>query len=143
LFTGREGQSERLLDGSSVSREAPALFCERPGVKFLWPTHHEVFNTPKNQGYNIDHSYGHGKQNLSFNFFILHLITFFFHEIFELTDELYQACRVKRGSKMSLFEGLRNFIRLIVFRSWEELLQTILCPSDEPWNRPQVDPQPA
>lgn len=28
----------RLLDGSGVSREAPAPFCERPEVKFLRPT---------------------------------------------------------------------------------------------------------
>ena len=113
------------------------------GARCRWKIENECFNTLKNQGYNIDHSYGHGKQNLSFNFFILNLIAFFFHQIFELTDELYQACRAKRGSKLSLFEGLRNFIRLIIFRTWEELLQTILCPSDEPWNRPQVDPHPA
>jgi hypothetical protein len=30
----------RLPDGSGVSREAPAPFCERPEVKFLRPTHH-------------------------------------------------------------------------------------------------------
>ena len=29
-----------MLDGSGVSREAPAPFCERPEVKFLRPTHH-------------------------------------------------------------------------------------------------------
>jgi putative transposase len=28
-----------LLDGSGVSREAPAPFCERLEVKFLRPTH--------------------------------------------------------------------------------------------------------
>ena len=30
----------RLLDGSGVSREAPAPFCEGPGVKFLRSTLH-------------------------------------------------------------------------------------------------------
>ena len=30
----------RLLDGSGVSREAPAPFCEGPGVRFLRPTQH-------------------------------------------------------------------------------------------------------
>jgi len=29
-----------LLDGSGVSREAPAPFCERPEAKSLRPTHH-------------------------------------------------------------------------------------------------------
>ena len=31
-----------MLDGSGVSREAPAPFCERPEVKFLRPTHHRL-----------------------------------------------------------------------------------------------------
>jgi len=30
----------RLLDGSGVSREAPAPFCEGLGVQFPRPTHH-------------------------------------------------------------------------------------------------------
>ena len=29
-----------MLDGSGVSREAPAPFCERPAAKSLRPTHH-------------------------------------------------------------------------------------------------------
>src|SRR4051812_36147007 len=33
-------RSRRLLGGSGVSREAPAPFCERPGVKLLRPTRH-------------------------------------------------------------------------------------------------------
>lgn len=32
----------RLLDGSGVSREVHAPFCERPGVQFLRPTCHRL-----------------------------------------------------------------------------------------------------
>jgi hypothetical protein len=32
----------RLLDGSGVSREVHAPFCERPGVQFLRPTCHSL-----------------------------------------------------------------------------------------------------
>ena len=42
-----------LLDGSGVSREAPAPFCEGPGVKFLRSTHHfrgVVFLRPATSG---------------------------------------------------------------------------------------------
>src|SRR3954462_8326574 len=35
-------RSRRLLGGSGVSREAPAPFCERPEVKFLRPTRHQL-----------------------------------------------------------------------------------------------------
>ena len=32
--------------------------------KFRGSTHHETFNTLKNQGYNFEHNYGHGYKNL-------------------------------------------------------------------------------
>jgi len=32
----------RLDRGSRVNREAPARFCERPGVQFPRPTHHRT-----------------------------------------------------------------------------------------------------
>ena len=37
------GVMEGLLDGSGVSREAPAPFCEGPGVQLLRPTHRSVY----------------------------------------------------------------------------------------------------
>ena len=55
-----------------------------------WRIENECFNTLKNQGYYIEHNYGHGKSHL----------------ISELTNELYQAIRKKLGSKRYL---LRNY----------------------------------
>jgi hypothetical protein len=43
-------------------------------------------NTLKNQGYNLEHNYGHGDKNLSYNMYLLTLLVFYFHQIFELTD---------------------------------------------------------
>ena len=59
----------------------------------------EVFNTVKNHGYHIEHNYGHGVKNLSTNFFLLNLLAFFLHQIFELTDRTYQWLRKNLGSK--------------------------------------------
>ncbi|MCU7940831.1 MAG: hypothetical protein KZQ68_16240 [gamma proteobacterium symbiont of Bathyaustriella thionipta] len=51
-----------------------------------WKIENECFNTLKNQGYYIEHNYGHGKQYLSYNMYLLTLLAFYFHQIFELTD---------------------------------------------------------
>src|SRR5208337_4901531 len=37
--TGKHSEPTRSPDGSGVNREVHAPFCERPGVKSLWPTH--------------------------------------------------------------------------------------------------------
>ena len=44
------------------------------GGRARWKIENECFNTLKNQGYCIDHSYGHGDKNLCFNFYLLTLI---------------------------------------------------------------------
>lgn len=58
-----------------------------------WKIENETFNTLKNQGYHIEHNYGHGKNHLSFNFFLLNLLAFFMHQAFELTYLPYQHLR--------------------------------------------------
>ena len=71
-----------------------------------WKIENEVFNTLKNQGYHIEHNYGHGSMHLSFNFFLLNLLAFFMHQIFELTHTPYQALRKKYGSKRNLWDHI-------------------------------------
>ena len=93
-----------------------------------WKIENECFNTLKNQGYDLEHSYGHGERNLCFNFLLLTLIAFLFHQALELTDKLYQAVRKKMGSKRKMWETLRSYIQILIFNSWEHLLDFTLDP---------------
>ena len=92
-------------------------------------THHEVFNVMKNDGYCMERNYGHGNHYLCFNVYLLTLIAFFMHQIFELTDGLYQKCRIKFGSKRHMWEKLRSYICIIVFDTWEALLDFAFKPA--------------
>jgi len=98
------------------------------GARSRWKIENECFNTLKNQGYHIEHNFGHGKENLCFNMYLFILLAFYFHQIFELTDRLYQACRVKFGSKRHMWEKLRSAISWFVFESWEFMLNAVLAP---------------
>ena len=95
-----------------------------------WKIENECFNTLKNQGYYIKHNYGHGKNHLSYNMYLLTLLAFYFHQIFELTDGAYQACRIKAGSKRYLWEVFRGTVRFLVMDSWEEMMDFYLNPDD-------------
>ena len=98
------------------------------GGRCRWKLENECFNTLKNQGYAIDHSYGHGDKNLCFNFYLLTLIAFSFHQVYELTDKVYQACRQHFGSKKHLWENVRANLRTFIFVSWDYLLAFTLDP---------------
>ena len=47
-----------------------------------WKIKNETFNTLKNQGYHLEHNFGHGDQHLAEAFFTLNLLAFFMHQIF-------------------------------------------------------------
>ncbi len=96
------------------------------GAKSRWKIENECFNTLKNQGYHLEHNYGHGEKHLAFNFYLLTLLAFLFHQVLELCDAAFQQSRAKARTKRNLWEKLRTFIDTIVFKTWEQLLEFFL-----------------
>lgn len=95
-----------------------------------WKVENETFNTLKNQGYHIEHNFGHGKHFLSNNFFVLNVLAFFIHQILELCDRGYQYCRSKFSSRKEYWNNLRTGIRLMLFRNFEHLLRNVADPPE-------------
>ena len=91
-----------------------------------WKIENECFNTLKNQGYYLEHNFGHGKDNLSHNLYLATLLAFFYHQIFELSDAAYQRCRQTYGSKRHLWETFRVLICFFIFEDWNELLAKLM-----------------
>ena len=101
------------------------------GGRARWKIENETFNTLKNQGYHIEHNFGHGKQNLSMIFFVLNLLAFYVHQILELTDRLYQTVRYKKfTSRKEFWNQLRCTFRILRFKSFEHMVAYILHPPD-------------
>jgi len=93
-----------------------------------WKIENEGFNTLKNQGYHLEHNFGHGKQYLSESFFLLNLLAFLLHQIFQLVDELYQKARACFSSRREYWSAIRGTLRVLLFDSWEEVLQRLTGP---------------
>ena len=62
--------------------------------------------------------------------YLLTLLAFYFHQIFELTDGVYQACRVSFGFKSHLWENYRATIRMIIVEDWAQLMDLMLNPDN-------------
>lgn len=100
------------------------------GGRARWKVENETFNTLKNQGYHLEHNFGHGKKNLSMVFFMLNLLAFYTHQILELTDPLYQKCRLDFSSRKEFWNQIRCTFRFMVFESWEFMIKKIIGPPD-------------
>lgn len=86
-----------------------------------WKIENEQFNVQKNQGYELTHNYGHGKQTLSMVFYLLNLLAFIAHMILDRGDRLYQRC-VVTSSRRELWHTLRTAMSLILVSSWSQIL---------------------
>jgi len=95
-----------------------------------WKIENETFNTLKNQGYHLEHNFGHGQQYLSNNFFVLNVLAFYIHQILELCDSGYQYCRSRFSSRKEFWNNLRAGIRLMLFRDFEHLLRNVADPPE-------------
>jgi len=100
------------------------------GGRARWKIENEAFNTLKNQGYHLEHNFGHGEKHLSYNLLLFNFLAFFMHQIFELTDLHYQTCRSKFTSRKDFWGQLRYTIRILIFPSWVSLLQFVISPQD-------------
>lgn len=97
-----------------------------------WKIENETFNTLKNQGYELEHNYGHGKRYLSYNFFLMTLMAFSMHQIFSLSCKHYQYCREQFSAQDEFWNNLRYVIRYFIFKEWEKLLDYVAEPTGKP-----------
>ena len=55
-----------------------------------WKIENESFNVLKNNGYHLEHNFGHGKQNLAMMFAAMNLLAFAFHTVCESLEALWK-----------------------------------------------------
>ncbi|MCK5882956.1 MAG: transposase [Bacteriovoracaceae bacterium] len=110
--------------------EKNALSIMQAGRK-RWSIENETFNTLKNQGYNFEHCYGHGKDNLATNFALLMMLAFLVDQVQELSCSTFQKTLVKMGTKKRLWSEIQSFFsRYRINSCWNDLLLKIAFPED-------------
>jgi hypothetical protein len=90
-----------------------------------WKIENETFNVLKNNGYNLEHNFGHGKQNLAAILVSLNLLAFAIHTACDIADDLWRAARTKLGPRYNFFSKLAGITAFLIFPAWEDLLLTL------------------
>jgi hypothetical protein len=90
-----------------------------------WKIENETFNVLKTKGYNIEHNFGHGKQNLAAILVTLNLLAFAIHTVCDIADQLWRAARQKLATRRAFFSDLAAITTFLIFPSWQDLLETL------------------
>jgi hypothetical protein len=97
-----------------------------------WKIENETFNVLKTGGYNLEHSFGHGKETLANVLVTLNLLAFAFHTAAYLAALAWRAAVIARGPKYRFFEHLRTITTYVVFQDWDHLLRSIAAAAIRP-----------
>ena len=73
-----------------------------------WKIENETFNTLKNQGYNFEHNYGHGDNNLCTVLALLMMLAFWVDQLQQGWNDFFQASWTKMQTKKALWEEIRS-----------------------------------
>jgi hypothetical protein len=90
-----------------------------------WKVENETFNVLKNNGYNLEHNFGHGKQTLASIFLTLNLLAFAFHTAAHLAVLAGRQAVAACGATYRFFDNLRTITAYVIFQDWPHLLQSI------------------
>ena len=102
------------------------------GGRARWKIENETFNTLKNQGYQFEHNFGHGEQNLSVVFAMLMMLAFLVDQTQQLCCPLFRKVWKKLGSKKMLWERMRSFFREYIVSSMREIFEALYYGYERP-----------
>jgi hypothetical protein len=86
----------------------------------------ETFNTLKNQGYHLEHNYGHGEEYLATVFGLLTFLAFLVDQLQELGCELFRRAARSRRTRVSFWDRLKALATVVRVAGWEDLLNKVI-----------------
>jgi hypothetical protein len=121
---GKVTYSSAFVTSLTVTRQTVAeiVACARA----RWKIENEGFNVLKNNGYHLEHNFGHGKQNLAMMFAAMNLLAFALHTVCDCLEALWIKARQAKRARKRLFEHIRTITAYLVFPSWDTLMITLI-----------------
>lgn len=121
---GKNGKKESRGSCSWVTSHeitVENLYNLMRGGRARWKIENETYNTLKNQGYQFEHNFGHGKQYLHSVFALLMMLAFLIDQTVEASCGLFQKALSEMKSRRAFWERIRGFFSLYLIDTWEDV----------------------
>jgi hypothetical protein len=96
------------------------------GGRSCWHIENQTFNTLKNQDYEFEHNFGHGKQYLATVLAMLMMLAFLIDQVQEYGCAFFQAARQRFHSRTSLWMKIKGLFTEFFIENWEALWRAII-----------------
>lgn len=119
--TDKRGKTTRWTWATNIPLNAKSVESVMRAGRSRWKIENETFNTLKNQGYNFEHNYGHGKQNLATVLALTMFLAFATDQIIQRCWKLFRQVRNGLRTKAKLWESLRSLFKVQFFPTMDAL----------------------
>ena len=121
---GRKTYESHFITSIPVTRNnvRQLLDCARS----RWKIENESFNELKNNGYHLEHNFGHGQKGLTNVLLVLNFIAFAIHTVCDEMCRLWQKARKKLVTRRDFFTDLAVLPKYLYFDNWESLLKKLV-----------------
>jgi hypothetical protein len=124
--TDSKGKSKHFTWITNVKITINNVFKIMKGGRSRWRVENETFNTLKNQGYNFEYNFGHGKENLCSVMGLLLMLAFLIDQAQLLCCRLFQ--QVKRACRTfyNIWNNMLAVFKYFFVDSWEHFFKNII-----------------
>jgi len=95
------------------------------GGRTRWKIENETFNTLKNQGYEFEHNFGHGKKNLNVVFTMLMFLAFAIDQLQQISCLFFQEALRNVRNRSALWRKMKSRFETYYINSWQDLFEAI------------------
>jgi hypothetical protein len=127
---GEKGKIQHFTWITDIKVTKENIYKLMRGARARWRIENETFNTLKNQGYNFEHNFGHGYNNLSTVFAHLMMLAFMVDQMQQLCCPLFQKALTVCLKKRRLWETMRHYFYHCLVDCWEALFQSVVNPPE-------------
>ena len=122
----REGKEYNFSWITDIKLTTQNVHLVMKGGRSRWHIENQTFNTLKNQDYEFEHNYGHGKQHLATGLAMLMMLAFLIDQAQEYSCAFFQAARQQFHSRTSLWIKIKGLFTEFFIDTWESLWCAII-----------------
>jgi hypothetical protein len=119
--TDKRGKITRWTWVTNIPLNAKSVESVMRAGRSRWKIENETFNTLKNQGYNFEHNYGHGKENLATVLALTMFLAFTVDQMMQRCWKPFRQIRDGLRTKAKLWESLRSLFKVQFFPTMNAL----------------------
>jgi hypothetical protein len=123
--TDKKGKVTRWAWITNIPLNARSVEPVMRAGRARWKIENETFNTLKNQGYNFEHNYGHGQQNLATNLALLMFLAFTVDQMIQRCWRVFRQVRGGLRTKAKLWDIMRSLFMVQLFPTMDALYRQI------------------